>query len=79
MEAGDYARTKVEAVAKYAPADVHYARVRLATDGPRLVTVHASLDVNGKPVNAEAAAETYQEAVDLLHDRLQHRLVSMGR
>lgn len=78
-EAGEYARTKVSAIAKYAPADISYAKVRLSTDGPRLLVAHASLDVNGTPVNADASAETYQEAVDLLHDKLQHQLADMGR
>ncbi|TQM78940.1 sigma 54 modulation/S30EA-like ribosomal protein [Saccharothrix saharensis] len=78
-DATEYARAKVAAVAKYAPADVQFAHVRLRTDGPRSIVAHASLDVNGKPVNAEAAATTYQEAVDLLHDRLQHQLADMGR
>lgn len=78
-EATDYARAKVAAIAKYAPADIAYARVRLSTDGPRLLVAHASLDVNGTPVNAEASAETYQEAVDELHDKLQHQLAHMGR
>ncbi|MFJ6671199.1 HPF/RaiA family ribosome-associated protein [Actinosynnema sp. NPDC091369] len=78
-EATDYARAKVAAVAKYSPADIACARVRLGTDGPRSLVAHASLDVNGTPVNAEASAHTYQEAVDLLHDRLQHQLANMGR
>ncbi|MEV8438771.1 HPF/RaiA family ribosome-associated protein [Actinosynnema sp. NPDC051121] len=78
-EAADYARTKVAAIAKYSPADIGYARVRLSADGPRLLVAHASLDVNGTPVNAEASASTYQEAVDLLHDKLQHQLADMGR
>jgi ribosome-associated translation inhibitor RaiA len=78
-EAADYARAKIAAIAKYAPADIHYAKVRLTTDGPRLLVAHASLDVNGTPVNADASATTYQEAVDLLHDKLQHQLVELGR
>ncbi|MBM7809711.1 HPF/RaiA family ribosome-associated protein [Saccharothrix algeriensis] len=77
--AAEYARAKVAAVGKYAPADVPYAKVRFTTDGPRLVVAHATLDVNGTPVNAEASAPTYQEAVDLLHDRLQHQLAELGR
>jgi ribosome-associated translation inhibitor RaiA len=78
-EAAEYARTKVTAIAKYSPADISYAKVRLSTDGPRLVVAHASLDVNGTPVNADANAATYHEAVDLLHDKLQHQLAAMGR
>lgn len=78
-DAAEYARTKIAAVAKYAPADILFARVRLSTDGPRAVVAHASLDVNGTPVNAEATGDTHQEAVDLLHDRLQHQLAGMGR
>ncbi|XVS62258.1 HPF/RaiA family ribosome-associated protein [Actinosynnema sp. CA-299493] len=78
-EAGEYARLKVSAIAKYSPADIGYAKVRLSTDGPRLLVAHASLDVNGTPVNADATAATYQEAVDLLHDKLRHQLADMGR
>lgn len=78
-EAAEYARAKVSAIAKYSPADISYAKVRLSTDGPRLLVAHATLDVNGTPVNADATAETYQEAVDLLHDKLQHQLADMGR
>ncbi|MEU4445248.1 HPF/RaiA family ribosome-associated protein [Actinosynnema sp. NPDC050801] len=78
-DAADYARGKVSAIAKYAPADIAYAKVRLSTDGPRLLVAHASLDVNGTLVNAEASAGTYREAVDLLHDKLQHQLVNIGR
>jgi ribosome-associated translation inhibitor RaiA len=78
-EAAEYARVKVTAIAKYSPADIGYAKVRLGTDGPRLLVAHASLDVNGTPVNADASAETYQEAVDLLRDKLQHQLADMGR
>ncbi|WP_158845953.1 HPF/RaiA family ribosome-associated protein [Saccharothrix deserti] len=76
--AGDYARVKVASVAKYAPADIQYAKVRLTTDGPRRIVAHASLDVNGTPINAEAGGETYHEAVDLLHERLRHQLVDLG-
>lgn len=78
-EATEYARAKVAAVAEYAPADVHFAHVRLSTDGLRLIVAHASSDAPGTRVNAEAAAETYQEAVDLLHDRSQHQLADMRR
>ncbi|MBP2471823.1 ribosome-associated translation inhibitor RaiA [Crossiella equi] len=74
--AEEYARQKVSAVARFAPADIPYARVRIAEDAHRLVA-HASLDVNGTPVNATASALTYQEAVDLLQDRLHHQLVDM--
>ncbi|QQQ74204.1 HPF/RaiA family ribosome-associated protein [Saccharothrix sp. 6-C] len=78
-EAGEYARAKIATIAKYAPADIAYARVRLSPDGQRLLVAHASLDVNGTPVNAEASAQTYQEAVDLLRDKLQHQLANVGR
>jgi ribosome-associated translation inhibitor RaiA len=77
--AGDYARSKVAAVAKYAPANIPFANVRLSMDGPRRVVAHASLDVNGTPVNAEAGAPTYREAVDQLQERLRHQLTSLGR
>ncbi|MBB4965654.1 hypothetical protein [Saccharothrix violaceirubra] len=76
-EAGEYTRAKVDAVAKFAPADVPFATVRLTFDGPRLIVAHARLDVGGTPVNAEATAPTYQEAADALHDRLRHLLVEL--
>lgn len=77
--AGEYARSKVAAVAKYAPANIEYAKVRLSMDGPRRFVAHASLDVNGTLVNAEAGADTYREAIDQLHERLRHQLTDMGR
>ncbi len=77
-EAADYAREKVGALARYAPADVPVATARLDFDGPRLIVAHGRLDVDGVPVNARAAGETYTEAVDLLHDRLKHRLLTLS-
>ncbi|CAL9505669.1 HPF/RaiA family ribosome-associated protein [Saccharothrix sp. NPDC042600] len=76
--AGDYARAKVGALARYAPADVPVATARLDFDGPHLVVAHGRLDVNGVPVNAKAAAATYTEAVDLLQDKLKHQLLAMS-
>lgn len=76
-EAGDYARTKVEALARYSPADVPVATARLDHDGPRRVTAHGRLDVDGVPVNAKATGDTYTEAVDLLQDKLKHQLLAL--
>ncbi|NUT98383.1 MAG: hypothetical protein HOY78_40875 [Saccharothrix sp.] len=61
------------ALARYSPV----ATARLDLDGPRRVTAHGRLDVDGVPVNAKATGDTYTEAVDLLQDKLKHQLLAM--
>jgi ribosome-associated translation inhibitor RaiA len=73
-----YARRKLAALAKVAPAPVLYARVTLgrATD-PAVAhpaSAEALFDLNGRPVLARVSARRLQEAVDLLEARLRHRL-----
>jgi hypothetical protein len=73
-----YARDKVGAVLRLAPAPVLFARVTLAhEDAPsmqRPAIAKATLDVNGRPVRAHVAAGTDEEAVDLLEAKLRHCL-----
>ncbi|TQM66604.1 ribosomal subunit interface protein [Actinomadura hallensis] len=74
----DYARDKVTAVFRYAPEPVLFARVKLSMAAnpavARPAMAQANLDVNGRLVRAQVAAETMFEAIDELHDRLQRRL-----
>jgi ribosome-associated translation inhibitor RaiA len=78
----EYARKKVGAVLRLAPAPVLFARVSLAHEsGPgmqRPVVVKASLDVNGRPVRAHVAAGIDTEAIDLLEAKLRHGLETLA-
>lgn len=76
-EARQYAHDKISTLARYAPEPTEFAHVRLTPNGPRTITVHANLDVNGTPVVAKAEAPTYEEAVDAVHDQLHSRLLRM--
>lgn len=76
-EAKQYAHDKIATLARYAPEPTEFARVRLTTDGPRMIAVHANLDVNGTHVVAKAEAPTFEEAVDAVHDQLHIRLLKM--
>ncbi|HEX8866079.1 MAG TPA: HPF/RaiA family ribosome-associated protein [Lentzea sp.] len=76
-EARQYALGKIRPLARYAPEPTEFAHVRLTTTGPRAITVHANLDVNGTPVVAKAEAPTFEEAVDTVHDQLHARLLRM--
>ncbi len=73
-----YARRKVVAVAGHSPKPIRHARITLsrASDpaASRPAHVSATLDLDGHVVRAHAAAATLREAVDALHDRLDHRL-----
>ena len=75
---GRYAQDKIRTVLQHAHLHALHARVRIthhadpAVELP--VTAQANLDVNGRPVRARVRARTDREAVDLLHDRLRHRL-----
>ena len=65
-------------VFSYAPTGVSFARVKLSIAADPAVGPSrdgaANLDVNGRLVRAQVAAETMFEAIDELHDRLQRRL-----
>lgn len=73
-----YAEDRIRTVLRYAHVPVLHARVRITRHADpavgRPVTAKATLDANGRLVRAHVRAETDVEAVDLLHDRLRHRL-----
>lgn len=74
----EYARQKVEAALRDATRPVLYARVKLtrladpARERPCVVTV--SIDLDGKPVRAQASGPTMREAADEIRDRLRTRI-----
>ncbi|MGZ6793658.1 MAG: ribosome hibernation promotion factor [Mycobacteriales bacterium] len=73
-----YAREKVAAAVRHAPSPVLHVRAKLtylpdpALQRPALVQVN--VDLQGRPVRVQVAAETVQEAVDEAYDRLRERL-----
>ncbi|PXY19017.1 HPF/RaiA family ribosome-associated protein [Prauserella muralis] len=81
--AGDYAAERVRAALHYAPEPVHAARVSLTRhEDPavkRKVEVHATVDLRGRIVTAQADGENARQAVDLAHDRLRRRLEKAAR
>jgi ribosome-associated translation inhibitor RaiA len=78
----EYARQKVGAVLRLAPAPVLYARVFLAHEPApgidRPAVAKASLDVNGRAVRAHVAARDEREAVDLLEAKLRQGLETLA-
>lgn len=74
-----YAKRKVHAAARAAPARVLFGRVKIRHEPHRSIeqpmVVAASLDVDGHVVRAHAAGQTATEAVDLLEERLRRQLV----
>ena len=81
--AADYAREKIGALLHLAPGPVLSARVRLTQHGDPAarhpVVAQANLDVNGRPVRAQAQADSSHEAIDRLEARLRTRLGRMGQ
>lgn len=77
-EAADYARSKVSELVRYTGRPVVHARVSLTRYRDpavaRPVLAQANLDVDGRPVRAQAQAVDAREAVDLLVARLRRRL-----
>ena len=73
-----YAERRLREVLGGTRFPVLHARMRITryTDPalPRPVVAQANLDVNGRFLRAQLSAPTAREAVDLLHDRLRHRL-----
>ena len=74
----DYARTRAEAVLRYARDPVLFFRVKLTrlTDPAlaRPAVAQANLDLNGRLVRAQVARPSMREAIDEVHDRLRDRL-----
>lgn len=74
-----YAKRKVRAAARSAPAPVLFGRIKMGHElNPSLerpFVVAATLDVNGYPIRAHAAGRIATEAIDLLEERLRQQLV----
>jgi ribosome-associated translation inhibitor RaiA len=74
----DYARAKVARAAQRAWGPVLFARIDLRWEANRSqsrpATAKVLVDVNGTPVLAHADAPSLHEAIDLVEDRLAHRL-----
>jgi ribosome-associated translation inhibitor RaiA len=79
----DYAAEKVRALARYCPEPVLHARATLTGHRdpamPRPFTAQLNLDLNGRPVRAQAAASTAREAIDVAQARLRRRLPELAR
>ena len=75
--ARQYAHGRIAPLARYAPRPTPFAHVRLTTTGPRTISVHVNVDVDGTPVVGRAEAATFEEAVDAVRDQLHHRLLKM--
>jgi ribosome-associated translation inhibitor RaiA len=79
----DLARERVAALLRLAREPVLFARVKLTvrTDPmmARLAIAQANLDINGRPIRAQATAETMWRAVNELRDRLLIRLARVSR
>jgi ribosome-associated translation inhibitor RaiA len=77
-----YAAEKVARVVHLAPAPVLSARVELHEHPnpsvDRSSLAGATLEVSGRAVRAQAVAETIEEAIDLVEDRLRRRLEVMS-
>lgn len=77
----EYARTKIVRLAEHLDEPVLHARIRLIHQPDpavaRPVRAQANLDVNGRLARAQVAGATGFEAVDLLVERLRHRLVRL--
>lgn len=69
---------KVRSALRVAPEPVLFARVKLTESADpaveRPAVAQVNIDLNGRLVRAQIAAETMNEAIDRLHDRLQARL-----
>jgi hypothetical protein len=79
----DLAVQKVRSLLRLAPEPVLFARVKLTMAADPAVVrpaiAQANLDLNGRPINAQAAAETAREAVELMSDRLRVQLQRAAR
>jgi hypothetical protein len=73
-----YAERRLREALQDTRIPVLHARIRITRHADpslaRPVVAQANLDVNGRFVRAQLSAPTAREAVDLLHDRLRHRL-----
>jgi hypothetical protein len=79
----ELARDRVAALLRLAKEPVMSARVKLTVRTepglPRLAVAQANLDVDGRPLRAQATAETMWRAVNELRDRMLIRLARVSR
>lgn len=79
----ELARDRVAALLRLAKEPVLSARVKLTVRAepgrPRLAMAQANLDVDGRPLRAQAIAETMWRAVNELRDRMLIRLARVSR
>ena len=79
----EYAAEKVRGLAKYCPEPVLHARVTLTRlpnpAAERPATAQVNLDLNGRPVRAQADGTSVREAVDVVHSKLRSMLPEFGR
>jgi hypothetical protein len=82
-DAMDLAVLRVRAVLRLAAEPVLFARVKLtmaadpAVDRPAVA--QANIDLNGRPVRAQAAAATMRDAIEMLSDKLRVQLERAAR
>lgn len=79
----DYARQKVSAALRHAHEPVLFVRAKLAVlrdpAVSRPAVAQVNINLNGRPVRAQAARETLREAIDDIHDRLSEQLQREAR
>lgn len=79
----EYAREKIVSLGEHLGEPVLHVRIRLTQQADpavaRPVRAQVNLDLNGRPTRAQAAGATGHEAVDLMVDRLRHRITGMAR
>lgn len=82
-DAMDLAVLRVRAVLRLASEPVLFARVKLtmaadpAVDRPAIA--QANIDLNGRPVRAQATAATMRDAIEILSDKLRIQLERAAR
>lgn len=79
----DYARRKVTTALTHIRRPVPRVHVRVVKHGDpartESVTAHVNVDMDGRPLLVHSAAASPREAVDVLVERLKHRLDRLSR
>lgn len=73
-----YATEKLSKLERYAPRPILHAKVEIHEEGnpaiPARIAAKASIDVNGNVLHASVSGTTFEEAIDLLADRLRRQI-----
>lgn len=73
-----YATEKLSKLERYAPKPILHAKLEIQKAGnPAIATpyeANASVDVNGKVLHAKVQGSTFEEAIDLVADRLHRQI-----